>query len=188
MTDTNRERRADAWEKKAGLTEPQIWQVFEWARSLGQRKARILIQEEFKLDPPSAGSFSEWYEYMSAIAKETRILQMVTDNAALRDMANAADGSVEDLEKLLANQAKLSILSENPDLADLFTKLTVRVRDSRRRETALKVAVAKAERDLKTAVEHGLDQLATEIQNNPDAQKYYDLFRAAILKTLTEAA
>lgn len=177
---SERKRRPDAWEVRAGLTDEQQRQAFAWARNLGYAKAIGLIAQEFNVDAPSIAAFSGWYEFWSEKENEERVHKAITDGAAISDLAKSCGDVSEAMVAALESEASAAILSGNPERIKLLVSLALKARQSRFDEVKYKD-------EMKSAIERGLDALAEEARGNKEALKYYNLFRKAILKTVENA-
>jgi hypothetical protein len=178
---SERKRRPDAWEIKAGLSDEMQRQLFGWARSLGYGRARELIRKEFAVEPPSATAFEGWYEYYSQIESAERVHQALRDSAAIGEMAKACGDISEAMVSALENEACAALLAKDHDRTKLLVGLALKARASRFDEAKYRDA-------MKSDIERALDALAKQAEGNAEALKYYGMFREAVLSSVERAA
>ena len=174
-------RRPQAWEIAGGLTEPQIWQAFAWARSLGYRKAAELIAKEFNIAAPSPAAMCEFYDYYGIQERSATIHRAAADAASIRALAQGHGPLNDALAATLEQEASSAILAGNdPDRMRLLVGLALKARQAVNSERSLELEIQKYRDNVKSAVERGLDALAEEIKGNADAMAIYARFRAAV--------
>lgn len=179
------DRRPDAWEKKAGLTEEQIWQAFGWGRSLGYQKARLLVAKEFGIGAPSLGSYAAFYAHYAREDRANRIHRATVDAAAIRASAEKQGELTEAMAAALEAEASAAILAGNdPATMKLLVGLALKARGAIRGQKNLELEIQKYHDSIKSNVERGLDALADEIKGNPEAMALYGKFRAAVTKSM----
>jgi hypothetical protein len=175
---SDRKRRPDSWDVRINLSDDDARKIFAWARSLGYARALQMIRTDLKIVPPSMTAFQSWYEFFSKKESEERVRKAIADGLAIRDLAQSCDVS-EAMAAALENEASAAILSGDPDRIKLLVSLALKAREGRFNE--------KKYRDtLKSSIERGLDALAEQTKENPDALKHYTAFRETILKSVAE--
>lgn len=184
---TDNDRRPDAWEKRANLTEEQVWRAFAWGRSLGYQKARQLVAKEFGIAAPSLASFAAFYGHYAKEDRANRIHRATVDAAAIR--AEAADNgelSQAMAAALEAEAASAILAGDDAERMRTLVSLALKARGQLRSERTLELEIRKYQDAVKTAVERGLDALADEVRKNPEAQALFDRMRGIVLAA-TEA-
>ena len=134
---TQRKRRPDAWEIRAGLSEEQQAQVFAWARALGYRKAMDLCRTELRVLPPNIGNFQAWYEMRARAENESRVHRAIVDSGAIRQLAEKTGDVSEAMAAALEAEASAAILSNEPERIKLLVGLALKARSGRRDDSAL---------------------------------------------------
>jgi hypothetical protein len=184
-------RHPQAWEIAGGLTEPQIWQAFAWAQSLGYRKAAALIAKEFNVPQPSTAAMCKFYEHYLADFRAARIHKVAADAAAIRALAQGSEknGPLNDaLASTLEQEASAAILAgDDPERMRLLVGLALKSRMSVVTAHAFDLEVQKYKDATKSAIERGMEALADEIKDSPLAMSLYEKFRDAVRSGLATA-
>lgn len=140
---SERKRRADAWEVKAGLSDADLRKVFAWARSLGYARALQLISEDLHIDPPSMSAFAGWYEWFSRLESEERVHKAIADGATIRDLAKSCGDVSEAMVAALESEASAAILSGDPDRIRLLVSLALKARTNRAQDKDIEIKLRK---------------------------------------------
>ena len=140
-TDQNRKRRPDAWEVRAGLTESQLHQAFDWARAFGYGKAIALMAAEWQIQPPTISAFSGWYTEFSRSESEARIHRAIADASAIRDLAAQSGDVSEAMLAALESEASAALLGNDPERIKLLVGLALKARAGRAQEKDLLLKV-----------------------------------------------
>ena len=149
----DRKRRPDAWEIRAGLTEAQLGQVFQWARSLGYARALELIASEFKVKPPNVGNFGAWYSMFARQESESRVHKAIVDSGVIRTLAQKCGDVSEAMTSALEAEASAAILSNDPERIKLLVGLALRARQGRRDEAVVSLDRQKFEEQVRKNAE-----------------------------------
>jgi hypothetical protein len=182
------ERRPDAWEKKANLSEVQIWQAFGWGRSLGYQKARALVAKEFNIAAPSLAAFAKFYQTYAREEQANRIHKSCTDAAAIRASVSDQGELTEAMAAALEAEASSAILAgDDADRLKLLVSLALKARGSLRSEKTLELEVRKYQDAVKSNIERGLDALADEIKDHPEATALYSRIREIVIASMPPA-
>ena len=187
MSDSaQRKRRPDAWEKIAQLSDEQVWKAFAWAQSLGYRKAARMIEAEFHIPAPGTSAMGEFYEYYSAEASAARIHKAASDVSAIRALAKE-DGTLgSELAAALEKEAAAAVLAgDDSARMRILVGMALKARGSLRSEKTLDLEIRKYQDAVKSAIERGLDALADEIKDNPEATALYTRIREIVIASMT---
>jgi hypothetical protein len=141
--DSERKRRADAWEIRANLSDADQRKVFAWARSLGYGRALALIAKELKIEPPSMSAFAGWYEWFSKLESEERVHKAISDGAAISDLARSCGDVSEAMVAALESEASAAILSGEPDRIRLLVSLALKARTNRAQDKDIEIKLRK---------------------------------------------
>jgi len=185
---TDRKRRPDSWEIKAGLNDADLRRVFEWARSLGYGKAIELIRKELNVAAPEKTAFGDWYAYYAKLDSEERVHRAIVNGTAIRDLAKDCGDVSDAMTAALESEASAAILSGDPDRIRLLVNLALKARGGRRSDEALQLEVTKYQTAMQSSIEKGLAALAAKAKGNAVALKHYQAFRQAILQSIQEVA
>ena len=181
-----RKRRPDAWEKIAQLSDEQIWKAFAWSQAFGYRKAARMIEAEFHIPAPGTTAMGEFYEYYLIEERASRIHKSVADAASIRALAEQEGSTGNDLAAVLEKEAGAAILAgDDAGRIRLLVSLAIKARGSLRSEKTLDLEIRKYQDAVKSNIERGLDALADEIKDNPDATALYIRIREIVMASMT---
>lgn len=132
MQMTEKKRRPDSWEIRAGVSDADLRRVFGWARNLGYARAIDLVREELRIDPPpSMSSFQSWYAWYSRLESAERVHKAIADSAAIADLARECGDVSDAMVAALEAEASAAILSGDNDRMKLVVELALKARGAR---------------------------------------------------------
>lgn len=140
-TDQHRKRRPDAWEVKAGLSQEQLRQAFDWCRSLGYGRAIGLMATSWGIKAPTIAAVSAWYSEFSRLDSEERVHRAIADAAAIRDLAAKTGDVSEAMLAALESEASAALLGNDPERIKLLVGLALKARAGRAQEKDLLLKV-----------------------------------------------
>lgn len=179
-------RRSDAWDAK--LTDEQRLQAFEWARSLGYHKMRLLLKKEFGVRPPSIAAISTWYQGMTREVAEADLRKAITNADQIRDTAKELGDVSDAVAAGLGQLALEAIVSRDPDKIRMFATLALQSQRERREVEELDLDKARFQEAMKSNIERGLDALYDDIRGNAQAEKLFRKLRATVMHEVDKGA
>ena len=150
----HRKVHSNAWE--TALSPEQQDQAFEYAKTMGYRKAALLIAREFKIKAPSDAGMSRFYERMAQVYSRRMWEKSLVDVgnyselvAKLPDLSKAKRAALE--QKLLD-----ALVTGDPERIKLFAELSLKYAAQDSEAARLRILVEKHE----AAKQAALDALA----------------------------
>lgn len=183
---------------RASKLDPYAEQITAWFRgtpalTIEQACARLLSEHGLSV---SAGRLSDWWSARESnrTIKEAQdtVLASIARGAAINRTVTEAQAKDAPPEMLtIIGLLKTMILqlsvnaAGNPELLELLPSLMKPVVDWLKLQQAKETSDlerAKFTQQLKTKIEAGLDELATQIGADPEARRHYEAFRSVVTK------
>lgn len=163
--------------KLLNLEEEQQVQIFEWLRSVGYEKARLMVKEELGIST-SIGALHNFYDHR--FEEHQRLRLMKAASAAKIIESEAEQDFSPHLAKLFGQLAFEAGIDERRGAAEEWLKLARGIKADMMKEDRFELEVRKFQESLKSAQEKALDAIFADIQGNDEAEALFNKMRDAL--------
>lgn len=178
----SRKPRSDS--KLLNLAEEDQVKIFDWLRSVGYEKTKLLVAEKLEVST-SVGALHNFYEHR--FEEHQRLRFMKAASAAKVIEAEAEQDFSPQLAQLFGQMAFEAGVDERPVVAESYLKMARAVKSDMMRKERFEFEIQKFRESMKTKQEAALDALFDDISGNAEAEKLFAKMRA-VLTAATEAA
>jgi hypothetical protein len=172
----SRKPRSDC--KLLNLDEDDQVKIFDWLRSLGYAKTKVMVQKELEIST-SLGALNNFYD--KRFEKHQRLRLMKAASAAKVIEAEAEQDFSPHLAKLFGQLAFEAGIDERRGAAEEWLKLARGIKADMMKEDRFQLEMRKFQESLKSKQEIALDALFADIQGNAEAEAIFNRLRDAVM-------